>query len=361
MAKEAYPAATVPEDEIQTRYERARQEERDLVHFVGPPELVAQVAAGLAQDIPFDSAAVQAIRMNPTAGGRLTPLGFHTRGKLPGAWEAAGWRLAPGQTSAPFTTPQGTHLVHCRAVRETPYEALRPALLTDIENERAIRRMEDLEGDLLKSARFAPDGATLDALATVLVHHRDSVEATGADPGSVRFPTLPASMRDRSLFTVFDAPFPAAALANELAGVSLAHWPKGSERQELERLLRRRAISAVVDRVARTRGYYDRPDLGVVIERKRRELVMNTLLTELWRGSTISDKEIREFLREQGQDVPGEEGIQLLVQQVKRQREAERLEAYLDTLSVQSDVQYYPERLSQLGERAFTRVPSPVG
>jgi len=357
MAKEAYPDVPVPEEEIRARYERVRQEEREIVHFVGTPSAVAAVTRGVAGGAPFDSAAMRALRDDPK-GGRLTPLGFHTRGKLPGAWEAAAWKLAPGQTSEPFTTAQGTHLVHCVSTRETPYESVRESILTSIMSERSMQRMSDMENDLLQSARFSRDSTVVDQLAAIVRAHRDSADAAGADPSTVRFPALPAELRDKPLFTVFDSPYPTAALASELSGIPLSAWTHAAEREDLERLIRRRAIAAIVDRAARTRGYYERPDLVAAIEQKRRELVMNTLLTELWRGVTVTEEEIRAYLAQQGQDIPGAEGMDLLVQRIKRQREGERLEAYLDTLSIQSDVQYYPERLSLLGDRAFTYVPN---
>ena len=74
----------------------------------------------------------------------------------------------------------------------------------------------------------------------------------------------------------------------------------------------------------------------------------------------FTPSEMREILTRQGQDIPGEAGLQRMIQQVARQRQSERLDEYLDQLSTQYGVTYYPERLPAVMERYRARSASPA-
>jgi hypothetical protein len=75
---------------------------------------------------------------------------------------------------------------------------------------------------------------------------------------------------------------------------------------------------------------------------------MNTLLRELWRGLGPTEDEVRDQIRARGDDVPGPEGLRVVTFQLQRQRQAERLDQYLDQLVEKYEVEIYPDRIPEV-------------
>lgn len=207
------------------------------------------------------------------------------------------------------------------------------------------RRLSLFEEDLLRTASFAPDTSLHELMALRLGAFRDSVVREGVDLRSAGAPRFSGELEARVLFQVMGSGFPLGVLVAELSASGMLWMPQVWTSETALALSRRRALSAILDEISRQKGYMERPDIRARVVRKRRELTVNTLLRELWRGSEPTEEDLTELRVAPDGTVRDSVAVRQLADQLVRQRQAQRLDEYINQLSAQMDVQFFPERL----------------
>lgn len=349
LLEQLYPEPPAfSEADIMKRYEVRAWPEHHILHFqTRSKPLADEVIAAVEGGEGFPTAASRVAGQNPL-DANYVDLAFLRPDQIPPQWEDVAFPLAPGEVSDVLSTGQGHHVFACVETRRTPYAELRPAIVEDLETEARERRFEDLEGELLSAARFRPDSATVALVATRFAAHRDSLQREGVETRSLAIPRFTDAERGRTFFEVAGTPFTVQALLAELTAVPGQPIERGNELERFHRLARRRALSDVVIRVADQRGLTQNPAFQERVDRKRRELHMNTLLRELWRGLGPTEEEVREQILARGEDLPGADGLRVVTFQLQRKRQANRLDEYLDQLVVKYEVEFFPERLPEV-------------
>lgn len=340
-----------PPDEARMRavYEERAEEEREFSYVrCRSRELAETVHGWITSGTELEEALARARREYPdrVEGGSL---GFNREGELPTQWERAAWALPVGGVSEIVESDGHFTFLRLDGRRRTPFELMRPVIERELREEAIEARRRAIDAQLLVDTRFTPDTTTIALVAARFAAHRDSLATR---PGSrIGLPPFTPDELERPLFRVMDQPFTVEALLAELAQFDTSTWTPGRERELLLQIARRRALSVGLQQVAASRGIYQRPDVQTRLERKRAEFMMNALLREVWSGAAVTDQELRERLREQGEAVPGEEALRQLREQITREIQNSRLQAFVDEILARHEIALFPERFPELLER----------
>jgi hypothetical protein len=330
---------SISEEEIRARYDREKVEERHLFHFQAPTlEVTNAFRAAFDGGEDFEAVVARFQEQNPDVRGG--ELGYIRRGTLPPQFEEVAWELAEGELSAPFSSEVGHHVLRCAEVRETPYDDLREFFRRQIERENTERRTRDLDTYLLQLGEVSIDSVSVLRVAERVRGYRDSVPETGG-----AFPELGVAERDRALFTLSGQPFTVQQMTTEIGRFTPREWPVGSEVPQIREIARRRALSQIINSIAAQQELHTDPEIAALVERKRKELVVNTLLRELWRGLEATDEEVRQALVEGGRDTPGPGALAETKRELTRKRQADALDQYLAEVMRNLDVQFYTDRI----------------
>ena len=331
--------APIAEEDIRARWEREKVEERHLLHFQAPSlDVVQAFRAAIVGGEPFEPTVTRFSEENP--GVRGGELGYMRPNSLPPQFEEEAWRLSPGEISEPFSTGTGYHVLRCTDVRFSPYEELREYFRQEIERESNERRARDLDTYLLQLGQVVIDSVSVARVAERVRAYRDSVPETGG-----AFPELDVAARERALFTLSGQPFTVRQMTAEMGRFNPRDWPAGGEFEQVAGIARRRALSQIINNIALQQGHYEDPKVLGLVERKRKELIVNTLLRDIWRGLEATDEEVHKILAEGGRDVPGPSAMIELKRELTRKRQAEALDTYMAELLRNLDVTYHADRI----------------
>ena len=346
LLDERYPDPPVFEEaEVRRRYESRPARERRVEFLVsGDPGLLLAARQSLIAGESFSAVADRLRQAHPDSIGAQSA-GYVIPGQLPPILEAAIWSLPPGGTSEPMASQDGLVLVHVPEEREAPYERLRAAIVKELESEVRATRTASFETEILAAGEFRTDSASVNLVIRRVSAHRDSLRRLGTDPRISPPPLFTITERDRPLFTVFSQPFTVGSLVAELADGLPGVWSTVTDRQTLEDIARRRALSSVIMAMARRRSFDQNAEIVDKIRRKREEFLVNMMLRELWRDLRPSAEEAREALAAMGQPSPDDDTVVRVQDQLLRSRQAQQLDRYTSELEQRENVRYFLERL----------------
>ncbi len=215
------------------------------------------------------------------------------------------------------------------------------------DSEEYVQRAALLTEDLLRAAGFESDSTALRMVSDRLTAHLDSLRRSASPPPTIGTASFTENEKAQTLFRLMGSEFPVRAFLAEVAVTPTSLLQQGLGYDEAQGIVRRRAFSIVLAEIARRQGILERPEISRLIERKRQELTVNTLLRELWQGVSPSEEEVRSLLADSGKPSPTEAEMRESTEQLVRQRQAQRLDEYIDQLSAPLEIRYYPERLAE--------------
>jgi hypothetical protein len=341
----------VTPEAIQRRYLEIAGEERSIRVLSSPVRALIEEAWGQIRDgaaFRDVSAQMQAAHAGEVSGREIE---FARQGQLPPSIERAAWSLSLGGVSPPFEAGGATYLVQLIETRRTPLETLREEIVEDLRAEARRNRVEGLEGELLATARYRVESSTSALAAARFAEKRDSLDLVpdvGYLPAAALFTREELEL---PLFWLSDRAFPLGEALAALQPLPPSKWPRGASESEIERLARQRALSVVLLQVAETRGILERPEFQQAMEWKRQELMVNTVLRDLWRDTRPTEAEVREALAAQGVPDPSAAQIGDAFERISRQRQTRKLDQHVRGLSERLGVRYYDERLPEAMSR----------
>jgi parvulin-like peptidyl-prolyl isomerase len=239
-------------------------------------------------------------------GGRLTPIGWGTKDP---SWEDAVFPLAPGETSAPFDTPEGwqiVELVSVDVVEKADFAKASPRIQTILAKRMAEARRREVSDFLWKKyhARQTDIALQPDALR----------EAIAKTPGAA------IATWDGGQFTVKE--FLSAVDWNAVP----ADLP-GRFRAQMEMQLRQTVNAPLVLLEARARGYEKVPEVADAVRRYREDLMERALYADyIFKGLTVTDQEVREYYDKHTGDYVAPEKRRVAHIVVPTREEAEEIE-----------------------------------
>jgi len=265
---------------------RAAWEERTTTLYrvsqivVATREEAERLAAELRAGADFGELA----REHSTARSRFAhgALGEVGWGTMSPEWEAVVFALAPGETSAPFASPEGWQLVRLearRSVEKPDFAMARGRIAKILETRARADRRQQYGAELWKRYRVqaAPEAALEPAALT----------------------RLQASAPATVLYRWQGGELDLGTFATGLDLAALAAQPAPAARAELERLLRLTVNDALVRLEVRARRVVAEPSLAPELRHHREGLMESVLYADhVLKGVTIPEARIRAWYDE---------------------------------------------------------------
>ena len=239
-------------------------------------------------------------------GGRLPPIGWGARSP---AWEDAVFRLSPGETAAPFETPEGWQIVELLSVDvvEQPDFGKASQKIQAILAKRMVEeRRRDISDDLWKKYRV----------------HRSDI---ALDPDSLR---QAATKTPGLAIATWDGG--QLAVKEFLSAVDWSAMPADSPgrfQAQMEAQLRQTVNAPLVLLEARARGYQKAPEVAEAVRRYQEDLMERALYADyIFKGLTVTDQEVRAYYDGHKADYIGPEKRRVAHIVVPTREEAEEIE-----------------------------------
>jgi len=259
----------------------------------------------------FDLLARQcSIAPSRVQGGRLPPIGWGTKDA---AWEDAVFPLAPGETGAPFSTPEGwqiVELVSVEAVEKADFTKSTPRIQAILAKRMTEERRHEISDFLWKkyNVRQSDIGLDSDSLRAAVTKTPDATLVTWGG-GRLTVKEFLSAVD----WSALPADFP------------------GRFEAQMEVQLRQIVNGPLVLLEARARGYEKVPEVAQAVRRYQEDLMERALYADyIFKGITVTDQEVRQYYDSHKADYIAPEKRRVAHIVVPTREEAEEIEKAID-------------------------------
>ncbi len=257
--------------------------------------------------VEFDLLARQcSIAPSRVHGGRLSPIGWGARSP---AWEDAVFPLGPGETTAPFETPEGWQIVELLSVdvvEKADFGKASPKIQAILAKRMVEQRRREVSDSLWKKYHARQSDLALDpeSLRQAVTKTPDAAIVTW-DGGQLTVKEFLSAVD----WSVMPADYP------------------GRFQAQMETQLRQIVNAPLVLLEARAQGYEKAPDVAGAVRRYQEDLMERALYADyIFKGLTVTDQEVRDYYDSHKADYIGPEKRRVAHIVVPTREEAEEIE-----------------------------------